>query len=214
MSGALDVAAAPTMSRAAPTQFVAGPALLEIYMVRWQVESAAGAQHTGKHLHDPRPGRGSLSPSSHTGDGEHGLQQAPNAIIPFKSAASQQDLGQLRHDLLHNRSTFNRDITLLGQTVHLRSPPVFTSGTTVTAPPRSPTPPAQNTPPRRSSIDIKTLMSPSGTTSASDGLHVGASQVARGKMVNGTATSTGPTSTLRISEAVPVLTGQGTDELR
>lgn len=181
----------------------------EIYMVRWQVSPPP--VHSTPVSACMTPGQAAAA----------SLPQVTPAMV--SQAFSRLQMPSFRSRVQPSKETlvnfdtifyttarpFSRDITLLGQTVHLRiTPSRFTwhhgDGTTAVT----------NTPGAK--YPAKEIVHRYQDAHVTVRHHLNIRWSARWRLsggswqdVNGTATSTGPTSTLRISEAVPVLTGQG-----
>ena len=181
----------------------------EIYMVRWQVSPPPVHSTPASTCMTPGQAAAASVPQVTPAMVSTAFSRLP--MPSFRSRVQPANKTLVNFDTIFYTTArpFNRDITLLGQTVHLRiTPSRFTwdhgDGTTAVTDSPGAKSPAKEIVHRYQDAHVTVRHHLSIRWSARWRLAGGSWQD-----VNGTATSTGPTSTLRISEAVPVLTGQG-----
>ena len=181
----------------------------EIYMVRWQVSPPPVHSTPASACMTPGQAAAASRPQVTPAMVSQAFSRLP--MPSFRSRVQPANKTLVNFDTIFYTTArpFSRDITLLGQTVHLRiTPSRFTwdhgDGTTAVTDSPGAKYPAKEIVHRYQDAHVTVRHHLSIRWSARWRLAGGSWQD-----VNGTATSTGPTSALRISEAVPVLTGQG-----
>lgn len=181
----------------------------EIYMVRWQVSPPPVHSTPVSACMTPGQAAAASIPQVTPAMVSQAFSRLPMPSFRSRVQPSNETLVNFDTIFYTTARPFSRDITLLGQTVHLRiTPSRFTwhhgDGTTAVTNSPGAKYPAKEIVHRYQDAHVTVRHHLNIRWSARWRLSGGSWQD-----VNGTATSTGPTSTLRISEAVPVLTGQG-----
>lgn len=181
----------------------------EIYMERWQVHPPPARRTPASACMSPADAAAAAVPQVTPAMVATAFQRLP--MPAFKSQVQPAAKTLVNFDTIFFTSArpFNRDVTILGQNVNLRiTPSRFTwhygDGTSASTTSPGAKYPRKDVVHRYQQAHVTVNHHLTINWSARWRLNGGAWQD-----VNGTATSTGPNTALRIAEAVPVLSGQG-----